>query len=245
MNKKGSEWIKWDLHLHTPNSHLNNKYNCDFKTLADKIISEGIKVVGLTNYFILEESEIIELKKHLPDDILILPNFEFRLNDKNKNGEFINLHIIFNPNLKHQRIIEALGRVKLNNIASDTAKYCNIENVKELGADNITIALDDLKEQLQSDFKHYKDYLIVGVSNGYGGFHPDSKPRNIQLAVKIDSLSDLIFGRQQDVNFFLNQEGRRSDEIKVPKAVLACSDAHSISDIGKTFTWVKANATYE
>tara|TARA_R110002033_G_scaffold111930_1_gene157322 strand:+ start:2693 stop:5347 length:2655 start_codon:yes stop_codon:yes gene_type:complete len=246
LYKKGSEWRKWDLHIHTPNSHLNNNYNCDYKTVADKIINEKIDVIGVTNYFIVEELEITELQKHLPDEILIIPNFEFRINDKNKSGEYINVHILFNPfNVKLTEVYSSLSRITLNNLAEDTPQYCTIENIKKFGAETITVSFDELIKQLNTDFKVLEDYLIVGVSNGYGGFHPDNKPRNINLALKMDKYSHLIFGREQDSKFFLNLEGQRNKHFDSPKAVVECSDAHSINDIGSKFTWIKADPTFE
>ena len=244
--KRGSIWRKWDLHIHTPNSHLNCKYNCAYKEIADKIIQEEIEVVGITNYFIVEENEITELKKHLPSDTLVLANFEFRTNDKNKSGEYINSHVLFNlETVSITQILESLSRIQLNNIADDNAKYCTIENIKKYGADNVTISFDDLRKQLFQDFNIWQDFLMVGVNNGYGGFHPDNKPRNIQLAKKMDKCSDLIFGKASDRNFFLNIEGPRKDIFKLPKPVFVCSDSHSLNTIGSEFTWVKADKTFE
>ena len=245
--KKGSEWRKWDLHIHTPNSFLNNKYKCDYKTLAEKILEENIAVVGVTNYFIVEEEEITKLEEHLGEDVLLLPNFEFRINDKNKDGDYINIHIIFNPfTTEISKIHECLSRVELNNLAEETKKYCTIENIKQYGAETITVSFDALVEQLNNDFMLFNDYLIVGVNNGYGGFHPDKKPRNIQLALKIDKYSNIILGREQDRNFFLNKpDGQRDKYFSNPKPVIACSDAHTIGEIGGIYTWIKADPTFE
>jgi hypothetical protein len=244
--KKGSIWRKWDLHIHTPNSHLNSKYKCTYKEIAEKIIKEEIEVIGITNYFIVEENEITELKKFLPNETLVLANFEFRTNDKNKSGEYINSHVLFNlDKVSITQILESLSRIPLNNIADDNTQYCTIENIKKYGADNITISFDDLRKQLEQDFSILNDFLMVGVNNGYGGFHPDNKPRNIQLAKKMDKCSNLIFGRASDRNFFLNLEGPRKDIFKLPKPVFVCSDAHSLNTIGSEFTWVKADKTFE
>ena len=243
--RRGSEWLKWDLHIHTLHTYLNCKYNCDYKTLAYKIVAAKINVIGLTDYFVIEENEFNQLKAELPSNINIILNYEFRINDKNKDGEYINIHVLFNPETTSiPKVNESLARVKLNNLAGDTAKYCTIESVKEFGADHITVSIDDLTNQLENDFKPQVDYLIVGVCNGYGGFRPDDKPRNIQLAKKIDEVSDLIFGRQQDTEFFLNRIGERSDTDLEPKAVVACSDAHSIEDIGSVFTWIKGSPNF-
>ena len=243
---KGSEWRKWDLHIHTPNSHLNNKYNCSFKEVADKIKSEKLAVVGVTNYFIVEESEVTDLQKELGNDVLLIPNFEFRINDKNKDGEYINIHILFNlETVKLTKVYESLSRVTLNNLSEPTSQYCTLENIKKYGADSVTVSLDELLTQLEKDFISSEDFLVVGVCGGYGGFHPDNKPRNVNTAIKIDKLSHFIFGDHNDTNFFLNISGDRAKDVAVPKSVIFCSDAHTIGDIGSNVTWIKSDPTFE
>ncbi len=243
---KGSEWRKWDLHIHTPKSRLNCKYNSSFKEVADKIKLEKLSVVGVTNYFIVEESEIAELQKELRNDVLLIPNFEFRINDKNKDGEYINIHILFNlETVKLKQVYEGLARIRLNNLSEPTEQYCTIENIRKYGADSITVSLDELLEQLNKDFKRSEDFLVVGVCRGYGGFRPDNKSRNIKIAIKIDKSSHFIFGNQDDTKFFLNISGDRDKDVEVPKSVIYCSDAHTIGDIGKKLTWIKADPTFE
>lgn len=42
---KGSEWRKWDLHLHSFYTHMNNNYKSDNKTeenFVDKIVGSGL-----------------------------------------------------------------------------------------------------------------------------------------------------------------------------------------------------------
>jgi ABC-type dipeptide/oligopeptide/nickel transport system ATPase component len=244
--KRGSEWRKWDLHIHTPNSHLNNKYNCTFNDIVNKIKFEQLSVVGVTNYFIIEENEITKLQKELGTDVLLIPNFEFRISDKNKEGEYIHIHVLFNPDtVKLSKVYESLARVRLNNIHEEPPKYCTLENVKNLGAESITVSFDELKNQLETDFKIVDDFLIVGVCRGQGNFRPDEKPRNINLAIKIDKASHFVFGQADDSNFFLNKEGDRANDVPIPKSVIFCSDAHTIDDIGTKFTWIKADLTFE
>lgn len=241
----GSTWNKWDLHIHTPYSHLNGKYNCSIQDLAKKITGENIKAIGVTNYFLVEENEYNEVKAELPD-CFIVPNFEFRINDKNKDGEYINIHILFNPDTTTiSKIHESLGRVQLTNVSGDVSEYCTLTNIKKLGADKIVVSFTELCAQLKKDFKIGQDYLIGGVNKGYGGFYPGGKPRDIELAVKIDSASHLIFSSKEDREFFLNKVDGRKKLGLIPKPVVVGSDSHTIDDIGKKFSWVKADLSFE
>ena len=111
---RGSEWRKWDLHVHTPESGLNNGFGSDWdlyvKTLFTTAIQNEVAVLGITDYFTIdgytklvrEYLENAEKLKQLFDDdtiakikkILILPNIEFRLKqtvDSNR----VNYHVIF------------------------------------------------------------------------------------------------------------------------------------------------------
>jgi len=57
---KGSEWRKWDLHVHTPASVLNNQFEGasedeKWEKYLYKLDSlEGISVLGLTDYFSID-----------------------------------------------------------------------------------------------------------------------------------------------------------------------------------------------
>ena len=61
MINRGSEWGKWDLHVHTPYSTLNNEFGNPetqfeiyVRKMLKKAIEKKIKVVGLTDYYLIE-----------------------------------------------------------------------------------------------------------------------------------------------------------------------------------------------
>jgi len=115
---KGSEWRKWDLHVHTPFSYLNTQFGNDFdeyvRQLFKKTIEKNIAAIGITDYFTIEgykklKQDYLEneekLKELFTEDeiekikqILILPNIEFRLN-KLVGSKRINYHVIFSNEL--------------------------------------------------------------------------------------------------------------------------------------------------
>lgn len=104
---RGSEWGRWDLHVHTPCSVLNNQFGPDWdvyvKNLFNRAISADIKAIGITDYFSIDGYKKLKneyLKKdaklrkifqaELTNDpnyidkiknILILPDIELRLDD--------------------------------------------------------------------------------------------------------------------------------------------------------------------
>ncbi|WP_250633068.1 TrlF family AAA-like ATPase [Rhodoflexus caldus] len=235
---KGSEWAKWDLHVHSPMTHLNNQFNNEWNSWVQKFIDNEIRVIGLTNYFRFAENELETVRQKLNQhNILVLPNLEFRIAQPNKSGEFINLHIIFNPDkVDSTAIHNFLGRLQ-----TKTNAYCNALNSEN---DFSTAVVNDetLLNQLKTDFTEYEHYLIVCCPNGYGGFRSNNKEgRSVAIAQIFDKSAHFFFGRSQDRNHFLDKSRY---ENAVQKPVVYTSDAHKVDEIG-SFTWIKANPTFE
>ena len=115
---RGSEWRRWDLHVHTPLSILNNQ----FKRLQDgkpdwdgyiaALEAAPVSVYGITDYFTIDGYK--ELKKRQAEgrlaDKTLLPNIEFRLDqvlssrhDGRRNIR-LNLHVIFSDEVSVEDI---------------------------------------------------------------------------------------------------------------------------------------------
>ncbi|POR21411.1 hypothetical protein BWK58_12470, partial [Flavobacterium columnare] len=249
MINRGSEWRKWDLHIHSPYTHsTSNKYNnTSIEDFCNEILKKEIKVIGLTNYFYITENEYNEINSHLKDKCLVIPNFEFRASDKNSKGDHINFHVLFNPKtVSIDKILLSIGNVKLHN---HTNKYCRESDIKELGIDSVCVDFDLLLKQLKNDFTIENDFIIGVPYYGYGGFKLDDKPRNITQEKKFDEFSHFIFGNNQcKLLFICPREYTISGNhyiINKSKAVIQASDAHSFEDISNKSTWIKAQPTFE
>jgi len=249
---RGSEWRKWDLHVHCPDDVLNNQFdgkNNDEKweKYIEKLENSDIEVVGLTNYFCINGYErIIDFKNKgkLKNTKLILPNIEFRLSEMNKDEEFINFHIIFSDRISLSKIKSFLSRVALLNTNKEGKRlFCIEENLGTIGYDKALIGFD-IFDEIIKDFTPLKDYLIIGVIQGYGSFRPskENKGRKESLAIELDKRSHAILGNKDNVEFFL-QENRYEGAIKKP--VIFSSDAHNLESIGTKFSWIKADPTFE
>ena len=122
---KGSEWRKWDLHIHTPASVLNNSFGADWdvyvQNLFRTLIAKEIAVVGITDYFTIDGFKKIK-QEYLSDNvklgalfsvdeiekiknILVLPNVEFR-SDIFVGQSSVNFHIIFSEEVTVRDIEE-------------------------------------------------------------------------------------------------------------------------------------------
>jgi energy-coupling factor transporter ATP-binding protein EcfA2 len=116
---RGSEWRKWDLHIHTPFSHKaeypgateDEKWENFIKGLEE--LPTDIKVIGINDYLFLDGyKKVIEYKNdgRLENIDLILPVVEFRLKEFVGHEQLnkINYHVIFaEQNIIDIDIIEA------------------------------------------------------------------------------------------------------------------------------------------
>jgi len=266
---QGSVWRKWDLHVHTPKTKLNDQYLLStaegdvWKTFCDKLEQSDVSVFGITDYFSVDNyfTFLEKFKANYPEsEKIFFPNIEFRLVDKNKENDNINLHVILSDELDRESIEKFLGNIALENVSTDgSALKCNRTDLEKVGFDNAIVKHNAITKALSETFGNKHPYLIFGVSNGYGGIRPNTASgRPVEYAKIIDEASDAFFGRAQDKSFFLSERYESS----VPKAVVGGSDAHSFGDldqslgkqvivkdkdgndvITKDVTWIKADAT--
>ncbi len=105
---RGSEWRKWDLHVHTPAS-IKNGYGNDWNRFLDELehLPAEFAVIGVNDYLFLEGYKILRAEKEkngrLKNIKALFPVVEFRIK-KFAGVQFrditrVNLHIIFDPDL--------------------------------------------------------------------------------------------------------------------------------------------------
>lgn len=118
MSNRGSEWARWDLHVHTKGTAKAGKFTSkNFEefcnVLFTKAIEKEIKVIGITDYNSIEKyQETLEFQKNIANSnffdeqqkqvistITLLPNIELRILPTTKKGSLINIHVIFNPKI--------------------------------------------------------------------------------------------------------------------------------------------------
>jgi len=118
---KGSEWRRWDLHVHTKGTNKNDEYKSenfnDFCIiLFKKALENNIAAIGITDYFCIEnykkvvqfvnEIHIIEdfsaEEKEKIKKIFLIPNIELRMQPATDCGKLINIHCLFNPDFVNE-----------------------------------------------------------------------------------------------------------------------------------------------
>lgn len=113
---RGSEWHKWDLHIHSPLTALNNQFpykneTPDWDAYISALESLGdTPAVAITDYFSVDGyRKVLEFKAagRLKNIGLILPNIEFRIDKLISTKETerrLNYHVIFSDQVTPDQI---------------------------------------------------------------------------------------------------------------------------------------------
>ncbi|WRB95654.1 ATPase [Helicobacter pylori] len=230
---KGSSWHKWDLHAHTPYTHLNKEYKCSEEEFIQKLCDSKIDCIGLTNYFKFNEKEF-ELKEKIEKrGIKVFYNLEVRLDYQNKEDQCLDFHIIFSDKVTQQEIDNFLRNADAN-VGGTEKKLADLE---EDDFDKAVVNFDQLLECLEEEsLKLRGKYLLGFLSRGHGSSRSSSNYEKIVKKVHF-----LIHSSN-------NQENLKKDRefwFKCNKSLLQSSDAHEEEQIGNKYTWIKAEKTFE
>lgn len=230
---KGSSWHKWDLHVHTPYTHLNKAYKCSEEDLIQKLCTSEIDCIGLTNYFKFDEEEF-DLKEKIEErGIKVFYNLEVRLDYQNNKDDCLDFHIIFSDEVSKQEIDNFLRNADVN-VGKTKKKLADLEKDDFKKA---VVNFDQLLECLEEESLNLMGkYLLGFLSRGHGTSRSSS---NYEKIAKKSHF--LIHSSSKQENL---KEDRKS-WLKENKPLLQSSDAHKEDSIGKKYTWIKAEKTFE
>ena len=105
---KGSEWRKWDLHVHTPASVLNNQFGNDWdlyvKKLFNSAITNNVHVIGITDYFSIEGYK--NCSEYINNDKKLLKLFSEEISaDKNYINKIKSIRLLPNIEFRFDKIV--------------------------------------------------------------------------------------------------------------------------------------------
>ncbi len=175
---RGSEWRKWDLHVHTPYSIVNN-YGSDAESAWEEFLTDleslppEFKVIGVNDYLFVDGYERLLREKQdnnrIPNIDLLLPIIEFRI-QMFAGIEFgstkrINFHVIFSdevsPDVIKSQFLAALQPSYKVSPGVDESFWSGVidrESVADFGA--------KLKASVSTEeLKNYGEDLVEGFRN--------------------------------------------------------------------------------
>ncbi|WQX31542.1 ATPase [Helicobacter pylori] len=241
-HSKGSSWYKWDLHAHTPYTHLNRAYQCLEEEFIQKLCDSQIDCIGLTNYFKFNEEEF-ELKEKIEKrGIKVFYNLEVRLDYQNKEDQCLDFHIIFSDEVSSDGIKKFLLNMKAN-VRGIEKKLADLEKDDFKKA---VVKFDQLLECLEEESLNLRGkYLLGFLSRGHGSIECEfleKGGRNETIYKEVINKSHFLIHSSN------NQENLKKDRefwLKCNKPLIQSSDAHKEEQIGKKYTWIKAEKTFE
>jgi len=148
---KGSEWRKWDLHVHTKGTMKNDQFNSETfdkfcLTLFQKALEKEIAAIGITDYFNINNykkvkefvsninscTDFTDEEKKKIKRIFILPNVELRMLPVTDSGRLVNIHCLFNPDYEASLENNFFGSIEYS--AGSGKKYkMNRQGLIDLG----------------------------------------------------------------------------------------------------------------
>lgn len=75
---RGSQWHRWDLHLHTPASFDYEDKSITNQQIVDALVSAGVRAVAITDHHVMDVARIRELQSLGGQSLTVLPGIELR-----------------------------------------------------------------------------------------------------------------------------------------------------------------------
>lgn len=271
---RGSEWRKWDLHVHAPGTKLNDGYqkvggDTDWQQFCQIIHDSDVPVVAVADYFSLDSyfATVEKYRDAFPDDDKVfLPNLELRLLEViNDDGQSVNLHLIFKPTLTRAEADKFLMLLTTETTRGKSKKEVTCAELKTRDEfQSATVSRPSIDKAIAGTFGRHavrQDHLLVVTSAKGDGIRPGgkgSKKRKSVLSDEIDKYSDAFYAGPGSRAYFLDVTRLEADEAAPPKPVFGGCDAHTFEALRAGFgkhsqsegaqqniTWIKADPGYE
>ncbi|MBW8002986.1 MAG: AAA family ATPase [Planctomycetes bacterium] len=254
-SERGSLWRRWDLHVHTPDTILNNQFTSWDEYLdAIEAHGESVSVIGVTDYLSINGYQKLcgyRDAGRTPGISLIIPNIEFRISPHTRHAKGINLHLLVSPHPPNhcERIDEALSRltieIKGERIPCNRSGFVRLGYLNKPECGSEENAIQEGINQYKVDFGVFRDWYrreswikahsLIAVASastdGTSGLQQDSGYTAVRR--EIEAFADIIFsGNPKDRDFWLGIGPLAPQSVKdTYRGLKPCvhgSDAHSI-----------------
>jgi hypothetical protein len=254
MVSRGSEWRRWEPHIHAPGTVLNNQFGgrdawTSYLTTLEGVTPK-IEAIAIADYYVTDTYEEV-LRQHfagrLPDVQLIFPNIEVRLDVAARSG-FVNLHLLVSPE-DPDHLVEVrriLTRLQFN--AHGDCFDCTHEELIRLGkradptitddraalahgATQFKVNFSQLREVFNESDWAKKNILIAVAGGSDDGTSGLRQAADATLRQEIEKFSHIIFASSPaQREFWLGQRAVSVDDLRARyngcKPCLHGSDAH-------------------
>ena len=223
--ERGSEWRRWDLHLHTASSYdYEYKATDSDEILIQKLQDNNIVAVAITDHFVIDKDRIANLRR-LSSNIVFFPGVELRTDKGDTN---IHVILIFSDTINLDELVEDF------NVFKRSAK--NHDDNEKIYWDYNSIV----------DFAKQHDALISihagRKTNGVDDRISNSLPHN--QAVKEEYATTISMFEMGQVRDFDEYRKHVFSDIGVKPMVIGSDnhDARNYDPANKL--WIKADVTF-
>lgn len=264
MLNRGSEWRRWEPHIHAPGTVMNNQFSGpnawgDYLTALERA-TPVIEAVAVTDYYVTDTYE--EVLRHkaagrLPNTKLVFPNVELRLDVATAKGGFVNLHLFVSPeDPQHlEELRRLLSRLQFN-VMQDRFDCTRADLIRlgkkadstiideraalTYGANQFKVNFQQLREVFSESGWAKKNILIAVAGGATDGTSGVREAADQTIRREIEGFAHVIFaGSPAQREFWLGQKDLGPDEICARygglKPCLHGSDAHKLDDVASPF----------
>ena len=270
---RGSEWRRWEPHIHAPGTVLNDQFKGDWNAYIEALENQlpKIEAIGVTDYYVTDTYET--LKKHkddgrLPGVSLLFPNIEMRLTVSSKKSP-VNIHLLVNPedpdhlpgvrDILRRLTFRVLGetfdctREGLIKLGKRADSAITDENAAlRHGAKQFKVEFNKLREVIDAS-TWAKNNVLIAVS---GGSNDGIASIDSYSAIRrdIQKCANIIFsGNPADRKYWIGKGSLPLEKLRERygggKLCLHGSDAHKLLSVGKPdgnrFCWIKGDPTFD
>ena len=266
-----SDWHRWDLHIHTPETLMNDNFTDKKGSKANKddvcqyyveqLNNYNADILGITDYF--SANNFFKLRDNrtkwkLKTNIVIFPNIEMRANDlvskKQEESQTptskVNIHFIFRPDVPKEKITRFLREVRFKK--GDGTIINVYDNMDEIRNDSAFVFLPTTHEILEGLIAAFgenysKDVLIMLPNSGDGiSFSKGNGSQNgKEFLNKVNIIQARTGSAKGDQEYLLQPE---NNYLGIFPSVTGC-DAHDYNKMAtfpsSSFTWIKCEPTFE
>lgn len=261
MISRGSEWHRWEPHIHAPGTILNDQFGATDPWEPYLTTLEGltprIEAIAVTDYYVTDTYQ--EFLKHkaagrLPGVMLLFPNIELRLDVAAKSG-FVNVHMLVSPEdpdhlSELKRILKRLqfhafgdrfdctreeliklGKRADSTIADDGAALRH-------GATQFKVNFDQLRKVI-GESEWAKTNILIAVAGGTGdGTSGMRQAADATVRQEIEKFAHIIFSSSPaQREFWIGQRSATVEELRTRydgcKPCLHGSDSHDQESVGQ------------
>ncbi|WP_254027712.1 TrlF family AAA-like ATPase [Mesorhizobium ventifaucium] len=261
MTNRGSEWHRWEPHIHAPGTILNNQFGASDAwgtyITALEALTPKIEAIAVTEYYGTDTYE--EFLKHkaagrFPGVKLIFPNIELRLDAAAKSG-FVNIHLLVSPEDPHH-VDEVKRILKRLQFGAHNDRYdCTREELIKLGkradptiiddgaalrhgATQVKVNFGQLRNVIHESEWAKKNILIAVAGAAGDGTSGLRQAADATVRQEIEKFAHIIFSSSPaQREFWLGQRGVPVEQLRERydgcKPCLHGSDSHDQISVGQ------------